>query len=407
MSAEALRQALVELRSSVPSSGRFSDTWGVAAMAVDSSDFTPQIDALIQRAELFCQADEMPSAFYDRAIATVHVLKSSHFPNLMGNQFTHFTIALTIQSLASVFDDALGVMRISNCVELPKRFATDLRLASRRIGQSLSEVEGIDERIQTIKSAYEAASNLPIVQSELEDAKLDVDRITAGMVARRDELIAVAANIDGIAKKIEGISERARATMDKVDRSYRAATSQGLAQAFSKREAELKKSMTYWVLCLVLSLAVAGAIGAERFPVLLKSISTKPDWAIVAANMVLAALGMAAPVWFAIVATKQISQRFKLAEDYGYKAAVSAAYEGYRAEAERQGGEFERKLFHSTLNRLDEQPLRFLDEDLGNTPIAEFGKVAQRAVGAVRDATERALDKAAEKVSGKEVSTHE
>lgn len=195
--------------------------------------------------------------------------------------------------------------------------------------------------------------------------------------------------------------------MEKVDNSYRAATSQGLAQAFGKREAELKKSMTYWVLCLVLSLTVAGAIGAERFPVLLKSISVKPDWGIVAANMVLAALGMAAPVWFAIVSTKQISQRFKLAEDYGYKAAVSAAYEGYRAEAARQGDEFEKKLFLSTLNRLDEQPLRFVDEDLGNTPIAELGKATQRAAGAIKDATDRILDKAVAKVSSKDASTSE
>lgn len=179
-------------------------------MPVDTSDFTPQIDALILRAELFCQMDEIPSSFYDRAIATVQVLKTSHFPNIMGNQYTHFAIALTIQSLANVFDDALGVLKLRSCIELPKRFATDLRLASRKISQSLSQVEGIDERIQTIKDAYEAASKLPIFQSELEDAQLGVEKISTEILVRRDELIVAASNIDGISKKIEGISERAK-----------------------------------------------------------------------------------------------------------------------------------------------------------------------------------------------------
>jgi hypothetical protein len=402
MSADALRTALIEMRGVVQPTGRFSDTWGLPAMPIDSTDFMPQIDALIQRAELLCVAEAMPSAFYDRNIAIVNALKITYFPQIMGNQFAHMVIALALQSLMSTLDDALGVLKIRNVVELPKRLTTDLRLASRRIEQSLSQIEGIDERIETIQRAYEAASNLPIVQSELEDAMLDVEKLTTEMTARRNELLGIATNIEGIAKKIEVIGDRATVTMDKVDNSYRAATSQGLAQAFNRREAELKKSMTFWVLCLVLSLAVAGAIGAERFPVLLRALSSKPDWGVVVANMGLAALGMAAPAWFAIVATKQISQRFKLAEDYGYKAAVSAAYEGYRVEAERQGDEFEKKLFNSTLNRLDEQPLRFVDEDLGATPTAELGKAAQQTIASISDAASRAINKAIERTNSKE-----
>jgi archaellum component FlaC len=401
---EAMKQSLVDLRSAVPSTGKYSDSWGINSMPIDSSDFVTQIDTLIHRSDVFFNIEGVSSNFYVRVIGIVQALKTGHLPNMMNNQITHIAVAQTLQIVANIFDAALDTIKISSYVELPKRFSTDLRLASRKIAQSLSEVNGIEDRLRTIETAYQTASNLPIVQSELEDAQLEVSKVSTDMIIRRDELLAVAANINELAKNIKGISDRATATMEKVDSSYRAITSQGLATAFKDREAELKRSMRNWVWLLASSLVIAGCIGAERFPILLKTISTKPDWGVVAANMVLAALGMAAPIWFAIVSTKQISQRFKLAEDYGYKAAVSAAYEGYRAEAQRQGDEFEKKLFNSTLNRLDEQPLRFVDEDLGNTPIAEVGKIAKHVVEKVKDATDGVIDRAFSKVDSKEPS---
>jgi hypothetical protein len=154
-----------------------------------------------------------------------------------------------------------------------------------------------------------------------------------------------------------------------------------------------------WVLCLLSALTIAGIIGAERFPVILDSIKGRPDWGVVTAHIILASLGLGAPAWFAIVATKQISQRFKLAEDYGYKAAISAAYEGYRAEAMRQGDEFEKRLFGSTLDRLDEQPLRFVDSDNMASPMHEIGKVAKKVAENVEQSTLKVAEKAGDLVS--------
>ncbi|WKL56750.1 hypothetical protein Q1W73_13885 [Asticcacaulis sp. ZE23SCel15] len=79
-------------------------------------------------------------------------------------------------------------------------------------------------------------------------------------------------------------------------------------------------------------------------------------------------LSIAAPVWFAWLSTRQIGQRFKLAEDYGFKAAVAQAYEGYRKEAVRLDPQLEARLFGSALDRLEEPPSRFLPHVDHNSP---------------------------------------
>jgi hypothetical protein len=79
-----------------------------------------------------------------------------------------------------------------------------------------------------------------------------------------------------------------------------------------------------------------------------------------------------APLWFAWVATKQLGQRFRLAEDYGFKASVAKAYEGYRRDAVRIDPRFEAQLFGIALRRLEEAPLRMIEEEAHGSPWHEF-----------------------------------
>ena len=62
----------------------------------------------------------------------------------------------------------------------------------------------------------------------------------------------------------------------------------------------------------------------------------------------------------------------RLAEDYGYKASVAKAYEGYRREAARIDEDFENRLFDSALTRLEEAPLRLVDEESHGSPWHEL-----------------------------------
>ena len=89
-------------------------------------------------------------------------------------------------------------------------------------------------------------------------------------------------------------------------------------------------------------------------------------------HALLSLLSVGGPLWFAWVATKQLAQRFRLAEDYGYKASVAKAYEGYRKEAARLDPIFEARLFSSALTRLEEPPLRLIQGQIHGSPWHEL-----------------------------------
>jgi hypothetical protein len=172
---------------------------------------------------------------------------------------------------------------------------------------------------------------------------------------------------------ITAVAVEAEQISKKLDAAYAAATSQGLASAFSKRSTTLELSMWIWVGGLVAALLAGYFFGGQRLEQLLSVLSAREaTTSSVVGNLVLAFVSVAAPVWFAWLATKQIGQRFRLAEDYAFKASVSRAYEGYRREAARVDPELEQRLLASALTRLDEQPLRLVEPSSFGSPLHEL-----------------------------------
>ena len=105
-------------------------------------------------------------------------------------------------------------------------------------------------------------------------------------------------------------------------------------------------------------------------------------------------MSVGAPLWFAWLATKQVGQRFRLAEDYAFKATVAKAYEGYRKEAARIDPDFEHRLFGSALTRLDEAPLRLIETGTHGSPWHELAN--SQAVRRTFDAAPEFRDKVTE-----------
>lgn len=99
----------------------------------------------------------------------------------------------------------------------------------------------------------------------------------------------------------------------------------------------------------------------------------EPSVIVIITQLLLSVLSIGAPLWFAWLSTKQINQRFKLAEDYAYKSSVAKAYEGYRNEASKlDDNAFSTRLFDSALTRLEEPPLRFVQGEDHATPWMEM-----------------------------------
>ncbi|MDY6461734.1 hypothetical protein [Acinetobacter faecalis] len=193
-------------------------------------------------------------------------------------------------------------------------------------------------------------------------------------------------------KSIRIFNEEAQNLVIKCEDAYRVTTTRGLALAFDERASDLKKSMRLWVGGLLLALCVGAWIGHERIELLTTSLSSPNlNWGIIWIQIILSLTSVVAPLWFAWLATKQISQRFKLAEDYDFKASVAKAYEGYKKEAIKFDSDFETRLFNVALTRLEEAPLRLMDSVNHGSPTHEvvektgLNKVGGKIVDKVED----------------------
>ncbi|MBF8667978.1 hypothetical protein IR012_03550 [Pseudomonas putida] len=271
-----------------------------------------------------------------------------------------------LRALVKVDDGGglLGSVRIN---------ARQLRAVEVRVKDLTARSEDLTTIIERIEAANDAALQLP---EDLETLREGRDRVRDLVAdAEKDRLHVFSAKeiVEGVQKDLSQVAIDTAEVVKKADQAYSAATSQGLAAAFADRSAKLGQSMIVWVVALVLSLGLGSWFGKgqlERLAELIKSQGAS-DTAIVI-NLVLSIFSVGAPIWFAWLSTKQIGQRFRLSEDYAFKATVSKAYEGYRREANRIDPVLESQLLRSALSRLDEQPLRFVEPASYGSPWHEL-----------------------------------
>lgn len=373
----------------------FYDIWNYPAVRVTPAGLARPLRSLIWKAH--AASSLVPNSHPDIEFLTqlVQTLKDVYLPQLYSNQLTHFAFLHSLQVANGYLDELLGVDGVNKALGIPRNLSSKVRSASVVLDRALEDMEGIDERIKAIRSAHDAAVDLPVTLRDIEEAKKQLDSARIVAASRQAAMEGLLDQANKVFEDIERHAQHAESTAGRVDDSYRALTSQGLAQAFHHKEKRLNRSILIWVGLLLAALGCMGWIGYLRFPGIqaalgnglnagflasltastaaqLKLAAGEPRWGVVLVEIVLAILSLGPPTWLAIISTKQIGQRFKLAEDYGYKAAVSAAYEGYRTEAGRYGESFQTKLFTSALDRLDEQPLRFVDHEVGGSPIHEL-----------------------------------
>lgn len=261
------------------------------------------------------------------------------------------------------------------------------------------KVEGIQSKVDTINNAYKAAIDLPILLNDLEEGDRKLNELRKKSEENNDYINNIKGKVeiyhnncaeknniindkfkslnDDISSYLSRYKEEAEDYISKCESAYRTTTSSGLAKAFEDKAVKLNKSVRWWVGFLATSLLVAAIIGFWRLTSLEATLSKNDASAfIILVQILLSSLSLGLPLWFAWLATKQIGQRFRLAEDYEYKSAVSKAYEGYRREAvslnEKFEDDFPARLFDNALTRLEEPPVRFVDDAIYSSPIMEF-----------------------------------
>ena len=255
---------------------------------------------------------------------------------------------------------------------LPKKLVARLTGMETRLTRLVPRMEDLDDKIAKIDEARDTAEQLPETLQSLDEGRRAMATARTEAQSLASSAATHAREAAASSKEVEELAKKAAAKYDDLEDAHRAAATKGLASAFQIRAGDLTKSVRAWVGILMLDLAAGAGIGIYRFSELQKVLSSSQPASVIWGNLVFSILSLAAPVWLGWVATKQINQRFKLAEDYSFKASVATAYEAWKIEANRHDGDFAKRLFGSALSRIEEAPLRFMDKDNFATPWQEF-----------------------------------
>lgn len=353
------------------------EVWGWNFPALTRHDLAevPRLLAeKIRRAEVSDLDSEVADSV-SNAARQIGLLKTDTIPNLYnGNGWQAASAFLaTIGWLQEVLEKTIYWQAINDPSQMPAKLAKRIRAINARLAEATPDLEELTTKVKTINDAADAADALPTDLEDLGRARTQIESIstnvtaTSGKIEQRQK--EVEAMLDGMKLK----AGEAEKIVAQCSEAYRVTTSIGLAGAFDQRARGLGRSMWVWVGFLLVSLAIAAYIGTQRVELLTKALGdSTPNWAVISIHIVLSVVSVGAPIWFAWLATKQIGQRFRLAEDYGFKASVAKAYEGYRREAARIDPEFESRLFGSALTRLEEAPLRLVETESHGSPWHEL-----------------------------------
>lgn len=279
----------------------------------------------------------------------------------------------TLQMIEYRLAPILSWQLLQDSKAMPAALARRLKNLQAGIDQITPDKEKLEAQILLIQDATAAAESLPADLQTLAESQKSIDQIAN----RSSQLFG---QIDGLTNDatlwteyIEERKEAADKLVAQCEDAYRITTTKGLAASFDQRANRLALSMWAWVVGLLVALAIGAWLGIDRVKILSSAIAVaSPQWGVIFMNIVLSLLSVGAPLWFAWLATKQIGQRFTLAEDYAFKASVAKAYEGYRKEAARLDEVFEARLFSSALSRLEEAPLRLVDSKNYGSPWQEL-----------------------------------
>ncbi|MEZ2443359.1 hypothetical protein AB6805_16665 [Chitinophaga sp. RCC_12] len=256
---------------------------------------------------------------------------------------------------------------------LPKELTRKLRSIRDDLNSISPEKEKLEDQIKTIKDAYETAESLPTDLQSLREARAKISTISSDSSALYGKIDKFHADVEVSVKSIIEKENIASKLVSQCEEAYKITTTKGLAAAFELRARNLTNTVWGWVGGLLVALVAGAWIGSSRFNILSHSLAApNPHWGIIWMQFSLSVISFAAPLWLAWLATKQIGQRFRLAEDYAFKASVAKAYEGYRKEAARIDPKFEARLFSSALSRLEEAPLRLVESEHHSSPYQEF-----------------------------------
>lgn len=351
--------------------------WGHPALDRTELAYLPKAISEKIRAVNLETNDESFLQIIDGIPDKLEKLKSNTLPYFFnGNGFQAIPAYITtLDWISSVIEPHISWVVSNDPNSMPPAISRRLKGLQARIQQIDVDQDRLNKQIKLINEATEAAESLPSDLEDLKVARKKVDSIEKDVLKTASKVSMAKEEVEKLLVFINENKSVSDQLVSNCEDAYRITTSKGLAGAFEQRAKQLAWSMWVWVAGLLCALGAAWYVGAQRIEILTSSLSTPdPKWGMVLMHFMLAVVSLGAPLWFAWLSTKQIGQRFKLAEDYGFKASVAKAYEGYRKEASRIDQKLEARLFESALTRVEEAPLRLVEGTSHGTPWHELAE---------------------------------
>lgn len=378
----ALSALSAQIQAHVPTDATFLEQWGWNQPALNRQDVTDQIQKVIERINSCKELDVSDQALIDRVIRipqTINYISANTIQNFNGNAvFAYLTVKSLLESVIQIIEKIdprdLSWEAIQDRKLIPAQLKKRLDTLSAGIAMVEKQQTGIADKIKVIHEAHQAANSLPASLSTLEEAKNKYEK-------SKEDLDQIRINCENSHKAIEEFKDKVSRTLltvhemaNQIDGIKSAAERQGLGKSFEDRASSLRLSTYILMALLASSLILAGAISHYRI-LFVEKLLDKPDLdlQVLWANVVLTGFGVAAPIWFAWLLTKQIGQRFRLAEDYGFKSSIAKAYEGYRRETQEIGDpELQRRLLGITLDKVEHPPLAHISKEDSSSPFHDL-----------------------------------
>jgi len=327
----------------------------------------------------------------------IKLVQTNTVPQFWGsnNSQAYSAYLSTITSIRASLYPILGWKTIPDPKMLPSYTIRRLKAIQASVDALAPDQEKLQRQLNEISQAHSAAESLPIDLRVLADARREVaDHAKAVETAHKKIDETLRQSTEHFQHVSQSASEAEKLVLQ-CEEAYRITTTKGLAAAFDQRATKLGWTVITWVAGLMAALGAGSYLGAHRLEALTAALSSNStNWNTVFLHSILSVLSIGAPIWFAWLATKQIGQRFRLAEDYAFKASVAKAYEGYRREAARIDPDFEARLFASALTRLEEAPLRLVETASHGSPWHEAlsSKTVQQAIETIPGLKDRLLE---------------
>lgn len=365
-----------------------SKSWGWNYPSLNKYDLKRYFENFLEKLDVY----ESSEADINDELLKKHITALEDINNILKNYASnnnnlHGMLGSLATSLLIIFSDLehelFSWSRLKHIGLLPKSLAKRCESYEVQLNDLENRAGDLVGKIDAINTAHEAAESFPAdleylkkarvsIQKEHEATLYKVSDILSEIKLSSLEIEKKKGEIESFLKVIKSQAMEANVLMKKCDDAFQVTTTQGIAAGFDQKANELKQSIWLYIVGLVLALGTGAFLGylrVESFNELLTKDLTGGQAFI---HTVMSIFSIGGPLWLAWICTQQINQRFRLSEDYSYKATVSKSFMGFSKLASRFDKETEERLFNSTLDRLEEMPLRLIEGKDYNSPWHEF-----------------------------------